>query len=185
VQRWSRSGRTPCLSSRVNPLQLIKRNRPLKSTSRAHHQTGQPSAAVASAGLSDLLSLANVPQRVDAESPPSRAEALADDRLGVFGDADRALALAMGSGATERDCRTSASPGKRSSGPATTSLVVWRLAAPVQDARNSRGAGVSRTAGCCESQRFFEDYEQADLLDAWYDHYRRVSAEQFGDATGM
>src|SRR3984885_12094610 len=48
-----------------------------------------------------------------------------------------------------------------------------------------RIAGGSRTAECCESQRFLEDHEQADLLDARYHRYRRVSAEQFGDATGV
>lgn len=44
---------------------------------------------------------------------------------------------------------------------------------------------LSGTAECCESQRFLEDHKQADLLDARYDGYRRVSAEQFGDATGV
>ena len=50
---------------------------------------------------------------------------------------------------------------------------VWRI------------AGVSRTAECCESQRFLEDHKQPDLLDAWDDSHRRVSPEQFGDATGV
>jgi hypothetical protein len=46
-------------------------------------------------------------------------------------------------------------------------------------------AGISRIAECCESQCFLEDHEQADLLDAWYHRYRRVSAEQFGDTAGV
>src|SRR5579862_5231539 len=46
-------------------------------------------------------------------------------------------------------------------------------------------SGASRTAECRESQRFLEDHEQADLLDAWYHRYWRVSAEQFGDAPGV
>ncbi len=56
--------------------------------------------------------------------------------------------------------------------------------------RRARGAvlgwrGFSRTAGRCESQRFVEDHEQADPLDARHHSHRRVSAEQFGDATGV
>ena len=48
-----------------------------------------------------------------------------------------------------------------------------------------RIAGVSRTAECCESQRFLEDHKQPDLLDAWDNSHRRVSAEQFGDTAGV
>jgi hypothetical protein len=46
------------------------------------------------------------------------------------------------------------------------------LASPLRPTAPAFGeAGVSRTAECCESQRFLEDHEQADLLDAWYHRY--------------
>ena len=48
-----------------------------------------------------------------------------------------------------------------------------------------RISGVSRTAECCESQRFLEDHKQADLPDAWDNSHRRVSAEQFGDTASV
>ena len=56
-----------------------------------------------------------------------------------------------------------------------------RFSPAVADWRIWRGAGVSRTAECCESQRFLEDHKQPDLLGAWDNSHRRVSAEQFGD----
>jgi hypothetical protein len=36
-----------------------------------------------------------------------------------------------------------------------------------------------------ESQGVPEDHKQPDLLDAWHNRYRWVSAEQFGDAMGV
>src|ERR1700733_9163754 len=48
-----------------------------------------------------------------------------------------------------------------------------------------RIAGISRSRGCRESQRFLEDHEQSYLLDPRYDAHARVSAEDFCDATGV
>src|SRR5580704_6138310 len=61
----------------------------------------------------------------------------------------------------------------------------WTRTEPSASVLLLTNSGISRTVECREPQRFLEDHEQPDLLDAWYDCHWRAAAEQFGDASGV